>query len=413
VLVLGIETSCDETAAAVVTHEGVVRSDVVHSQVQVHAPYGGVVPELASRDHMTNVRPVVTSALERAGVQLGAIDGIAVTCRPGLSGALLVGTQMARGLAWASNKPIVGVDHLMGHLLAAFLRYPSAPPFQAPEFPYIALLASGGHTAIYLVESPETERIRELGATRDDEAGEAFDKVAKLLGLGYPGGPVIDRLAQEGDPKSIPLSKPMPARDSLEFSFSGLKTNVARWVEMNGLPGNDQVLRDLCAAFQRRVVDTLVRKSLRAAELHQVTTLVLGGGVAANRELRERSVNLGAKQGIRVVVPPVQSCTDNAAMIAQPPRQTISIANRAARFGRTRDRAGRHQSNALNSVRNSYTGVALPPGENCWLTISMSCCRLNGFINTPCAPSPFANLRQSTARRWLPPPDIAMMRAEG
>jgi N6-L-threonylcarbamoyladenine synthase len=316
VLVLGVETSCDETAAAVVTEDGVVKSDVVHSQVQIHAPYGGVVPELASRDHLANIRPVVESALDRAGVQLGDIDGIAVTCRPGLSGALLVGTQMARGLAWASKKPLVGVDHLMGHLLAVFLQHPGAPRPEVPEFPFIALLASGGHTAIYAVEGAEVERIRELGATRDDAAGEAYDKVAKLLGLGYPGGPVIDRLAKEGDPKAIALSKPMPARDSLEFSFSGLKTNVARWVEANGLPGNDRVLRDLCAAFQRRVVDTLIKKSLRAAELRGVDTLVLGGGVAANRELRERSVELGRKKGVRVVVPPVASCTDNAAMIA-------------------------------------------------------------------------------------------------
>lgn len=315
-LVLGIETSCDETAAAVVTHDGIVKSDVVHSQVAVHAPYGGVVPELAARDHMTNVRPVVTRALEQAGVGLRDIDGIAVTCRPGLSGALLVGTQVARGLAWASGKPLVGVDHLMGHLLAVFLQHPGAPEPDRPAFPYIALLASGGHTALYEVQGPETERIRELGATRDDAAGEAYDKVAKLLGLGYPGGPLIDRLAKEGDPSAIALSKPMPARDSLEFSFSGLKTNVARWVEQNGLPGNDAVLRNLCAAFQRRVVDALIKKSLRAAELCGVNTLVLGGGVAANRELRERSVKLGERQGVRVIVPPVKSCTDNAAMIA-------------------------------------------------------------------------------------------------
>lgn len=315
-LVLGIETSCDETAAAVVTHDGVVLSDVVHSQVAVHAPYGGVVPELASRDHLQNLRPVVDRALERAGVALSGIDGIAVTCRPGLSGALLVGTQFARGLAWAAQKPVVGVDHLLGHLLAVFLQHPGAPLCEPVAFPYVALLASGGHTAIYLVQGPEPGRIAELGATRDDAAGEAYDKVSKLLGLGYPGGPIIDRLAREGDPKAIPLSKPMPARDSLEFSFSGLKSNVARWVEANGLPGNDRVLRDLCAAFQRRVVDALIRKSLRAAELHGVGTLVLGGGVAANRELRERSVELGAKQGTKVVVPPVASCTDNAAMIA-------------------------------------------------------------------------------------------------
>lgn len=315
-LTLGIETSCDETAAAIVDQDGLVVSDVVHSQVDVHAPYGGVVPELASRDHMRNIRPVVTAALERARVELDQIHGIAVTCQPGLSGALLVGLQMAQGLAWASGKPIVGVDHLVGHLLAAFLFYPDKPAPEKPEYPFIALIASGGHTAIYRVDGPLVEQIVELGATRDDAAGEAYDKTAKLLGLGYPGGPIVDRLAKDGDPDAIALSKPMAAKSSLEFSFSGLKTNVARWVEKHGLPGDDQVLRDLCAAFQRRVVDALVSKSLRAARLQGIRTLVLGGGVAANRELRERSVAAAEPRGVRVVIPPFRSCTDNAAMIA-------------------------------------------------------------------------------------------------
>jgi N6-L-threonylcarbamoyladenine synthase len=326
-LVLGIETSCDETAAAVVSTDGAVStggtvstgtvlSDVVHSQVKIHAPYGGVVPELAARDHMKNVRPVIETALERAGKTLQQVDGIAVTCRPGLSGALLVGVQVAQGLAWATGKPIVGVDHLVGHLLAVFLRHPNLPPPEVPEFPYVALLASGGHTALYEVTSPNSDSIRELGATRDDAAGEAYDKVAKLLGLGYPGGPVIDKLARRGNPNAVTLSKPMPAKGSLEFSFSGLKTNVARWVETNGVPTTEPLLLDLCAAFQRRVVDALIQKSLEAARLRGIRTLVLGGGVAANSELRERSVILAAEQGVRVVIPPFQSCTDNAAMIA-------------------------------------------------------------------------------------------------
>lgn len=315
--VLGIETSCDETAAAVVTERGDVRSDVVHSQVKVHAPYGGVVPELASRDHMRNIRPVVMSAIERAKLQLHDIDGIAVTCRPGLSGALLVGVQMAQGLAWALDKPLVGVDHLVGHLLAVFLRHPQLDPVDPPaRYPFVAMLASGGHTAIYEVRGPSVEQISELGATRDDAAGEAYDKVAKLLGLGYPGGPIIDKLAKEGNADAISLSQPMASRTSLEFSFSGLKTNVARWVETHGRPGNDSTLRDLCAAFQRRVVDTLIDKSLRAARQREISTVVLGGGVAANSELRRRSVERGDDYGIRVVVPPFRSCTDNAAMIA-------------------------------------------------------------------------------------------------
>lgn len=321
-LVLGIESSCDETAAAVVRTEralgeaGYVLSDVVHTQIQVHAPFGGVVPELASRDHMRNIRPVVATALERAGVTLDQVDGIAVTCRPGLSGALMVGVQMASGLGWAANKPIAGVDHLVGHLLAVFLQYPDVECPQPPTYPFVALIASGGHTAIYRVDAPQPDRIIELGATRDDAAGEAYDKTAKLLGLGYPGGPIIDKLAAEGDPDGVELSKPMPSRKSLEFSFSGLKTNVARWVETHGLPGNDRVLRDLCAAFQRRVVDALVSKAIRATRDQGLRTLVMGGGVAANRALRARALAAGERHGIRVVVPPIKCCTDNAAMIA-------------------------------------------------------------------------------------------------
>jgi tRNA N6-adenosine threonylcarbamoyltransferase len=315
-LVLGIETSCDETGVAVVDGDGRVLADVVQSQVKLHAPFGGVVPELASRDHLKNGRPVLETALGKAGVSLSAIDGIAVTCRPGLSGALLVGVQLARGLAWASDKPVVGVDHLVGHLLAVFLRYPDLEVAAPPDFPFVALLASGGHTALYLVEGKDLASVHELGATRDDAAGEAFDKVAKLLGLGYPGGPVIDRLAREGNAEAIALSRPMPARDSLEFSFSGLKTQVARWVEQHGRPGDDQTLRDLCASFQHRVVDTLVTKAMHAVRQENAGTLVLAGGVAANRELREQALAAGTKAGVRVVVPPFRACTDNAAMIA-------------------------------------------------------------------------------------------------
>ena len=314
--VLGIESSCDETAAAVVRENGAVLSDVIHSQVKLHAPYGGVVPELASRDHMRNIDPVVGEALSRAEVTLEQIDGIAVTSRPGLSGALLVGTQMARGLAWASGKPLVGVDHLVGHLLAVHLEHPNLAPPVRPPFPYVAMLASGGHTAIYRVDGNLPSEITELGATRDDAAGEAFDKVSKLLGLGYPGGPIIDRLAADGDPSAIKLSKPMPARDSLEFSFSCIKSNVVRWVEKNGRPGDDQQLRDLCAAFQRRVTDTLIEKTLRAAQNLNIPRVVLAGGVAANRELRARAVDAGRLLDIEVIVPHIKSCTDNAAMIA-------------------------------------------------------------------------------------------------
>jgi N6-L-threonylcarbamoyladenine synthase len=316
VLVLGLETSCDETGAAVVRADGEVLSDVVQSQVKLHAPYGGVVPELASRDHLKNVRPVVLEAVSRAGVSLADVSGIAVTCRPGLSGALLVGVQAARGLSWSLGKPLVGVDHLVGHLLSVFLRFSGIQNVEPPEYPFVALLASGGHTALYRVDGPRLDQIRELGATRDDAAGEAFDKVAKLLGLGYPGGPIVDKLAKEGDPEAIDLIWPMRRRGSLEFSFSGLKTDVMRWVEKNGRPGDDKVLRDLCAAFQRRVVDTLVDKAVAAAIQQEVKSIVLAGGVAANRELRERALAKSTAHGMRLVVPPFRACTDNAAMIA-------------------------------------------------------------------------------------------------
>ena len=314
--VLGIETSCDETAAAVVTDRGRVESDVVHSQVKLHAPYGGIVPELAARDHVRNLHPVVEAALERAGVGLDEIDGLAVTCRPGLAGALLVGVALGKALAWATQKPIVGVDHLVGHLLAVFLSYRDLPEPDGAEFPFVALLASGGHTALYRVEGPSLELVSELGATRDDAAGEAFDKVAKLLGLGYPGGPIVDRLAKEGDALAIELGRPMRRRDSLEFSFSGLKTNVARWVSEHGQPADQRALANLCAAFQRRVVDTLVAKTVRAARTERVQTIVLAGGVAANRELRASAAQAAERHGLRLVVPPLRACTDNAAMIA-------------------------------------------------------------------------------------------------
>ena len=268
-LVLGIETSCDETAAALVTEDGRVVSDSVHSQIKLHAPYGGVVPELASRDHLRNVRPVIRAVFDKAGIAPSAIDGIAVTCRPGLTGALLVGVQAAKGLAFALEKPLVGVDHLVGHLLAVFLKFPGAPEQPPAEYPFVALLASGGHTALYRVAGPELGSVTELGATRDDAAGECFDKVGKLLGLGYPGGPLIDKLAKDGDPDAIELPWPMRRKGSLEFSFSGLKSNMLRWVTEHGLPADEQTLRNVCAAFQRRVV-----------------------------------------------VPPFKACTDNASMIA-------------------------------------------------------------------------------------------------
>lgn len=311
-LVLGIESSCDETAAAVVRSDGRVLSDVVASQIAVHAPYGGVVPELASRAHLRNVVPVIEQALAEVDGGLGAIDGVAVTAGPGLVGALLVGIQAAKAIAFVRELPLVGVDHLVGHLFAVYLD--RGEPRPMPELPFVALLVSGGHTAIYEVSAHD--RVRILGQTRDDAAGEAFDKVAKLLGLGYPGGPIVDRLAAGGDPRAVRLPTPMSSRRTLDFSFSGLKTAVARLVREEGVPSSEQGLADLCAAFQRSVVRVLVDKSVAACERIGVPRLVLGGGVAANRGLRARAAEVCAARGVELFVPPVLSCTDNAAMIA-------------------------------------------------------------------------------------------------
>jgi N6-L-threonylcarbamoyladenine synthase len=315
VRVLGIESSCDETGAAIVEDDGRVLSDVVQSQVALHAPYGGVIPELASRDHVKNLGPVIREAFARAGKTWDDIDGIAVTNRPGLVGALLVGVQAAKGIAWARGLPLVAVDHLVGHLLAVFLKRgedADAPP----TFPFVALLASGGHTALYRVDGPSAAQTKELGGTRDDAAGEAFDKVGKLLGLGYPGGPEIDRLAAKGDPKKVKLTVPMGQSGSLEFSFSGIKTQIATLVKEEGVPAGEAALADLCASFQSAMTKALAKKLVSAATKEKVSTIVLGGGVAANRELRARTKALAEEKGLRVVLPSLASCTDNAAMIA-------------------------------------------------------------------------------------------------
>jgi N6-L-threonylcarbamoyladenine synthase len=308
---LGIESSCDETAAAVVDERGLVSSDVVSSQIETHAPYGGVVPELASRAHLESVWHVISQAVSEAG-GLDTIDAIAVTQGPGLVGALLVGLSTGKALAFARGLPLVGVDHLVGHLFAPFLQRGDEPT-PVPELPFVALLASGGHTALYEVHAHD--RITMLGQTRDDAAGEAFDKGAKILGLGYPGGPTVDRLASTGDPSRSDLPRPMLRKGSLEFSFSGLKTAIARHVELHGRP-EGQALSDLCAAYQAAIVEVLAQKSLEACKVTGIPRLVLAGGVAANRGLRARTRELGDKRGVSVFVPPIASCTDNAAMIA-------------------------------------------------------------------------------------------------
>ncbi len=306
--VLGLESSCDETAAAIVDDGAVVRSDVVASQHEVHARYGGVVPELASRAHIRNIVPVVQAALERAGGTLEEIDGIAVTNAPGLVGALLVGLQTAKAIAWVTGKPLVGVHHLEGHLSAIFLE-PDPPPL-----PHLALIVSGGHTSLVRVDRHAD--VVELGATRDDAAGEAFDKGAKLLGLGYPGGAVIDRLARTGDPHAVALPRAMTASSTgLELSFSGLKTALLHHVRAHGVP-EGQALADLCASYQAAIVEVLVRKTRRAARRERLAHVQICGGVAANSALRAAIRAAGVEDGFRVYVPPPGRCTDNAAMIA-------------------------------------------------------------------------------------------------
>jgi len=306
--VLGIETSCDETAASVVEDGRRILSDVVSTQVDIHRRWGGVVPELASRNHVVQVMPVVDEALARSGVGPRDLDGIAVTSGPGLVGALLVGVQAAKALALAWGKPLVRVNHLEGHLVAAFLAE------EPPEFPYLGLVVSGGHTSLYVVEG--FGRYRLLGQTRDDAAGEAFDKGAKLLGLPYPGGVAIDRLAKEGDPRAVRFPRANVKGGPLEFSFSGLKTALLHHVRRHGVP-QGRALADLCASYQEAIVSALVQKLFRAARTLQLDRVVISGGVAANSRLRAAVAGRAAEyEGMKVLVPAVRLCTDNAAMIA-------------------------------------------------------------------------------------------------
>jgi N6-L-threonylcarbamoyladenine synthase len=308
-IILGIESSCDDAAAAVIETEragvAIVRANEVANQDDVHRPYGGIVPELASRNHVLTIDPLVQRTLASAGCALGDIDGIAVTRGPGLVGSLLVGLMYAKGLSQVSGIPLVGVNHLEGHLLAPFLE-------NELTMPYLALVVSGGHTALFMVE--EFGRYRRLGATRDDAAGEAFDKVAKLMGLGYPGGRIIDQMAARGKPKCVRLPRARVKGAPLDFSFSGLKTAVALFLRSEAAAVISS--EDLAASFQEAVADMLVRPTIAAAREYDAGTIVLTGGVAANSRLRERLGEAAAAEGRRLVAPSLRYCTDNAAMIA-------------------------------------------------------------------------------------------------
>jgi tRNA N6-adenosine threonylcarbamoyltransferase len=306
-LVLGVETSCDDTAAAVLQDGRTILANVVSSQDQVHRPYGGVVPELASRQHIRNIVPIVDDTLQKAGVTVKALDGIAVTYGPGLVGSLLVGLSLVKGLSFRSGIPYVGVNHLEAHLLAIHLEH------EVP-FPYIALLASGGHTLLYRVNGVGDYLL--LGGTRDDAAGEAYDKVAKMMGLGYPGGRVIDNLAKNGDRTAIRFPRARFRKDSYEFSFSGIKTAVWHYLQSRGKERWESEIADIAASFQEAVVDMLVNPTIKVALASGVSRVVLSGGVAANSRLRERIKQRSDAEGIDVFFPAPKFCTDNGAMIA-------------------------------------------------------------------------------------------------
>ncbi|VAX08380.1 N(6)-L-threonylcarbamoyladenine synthase [hydrothermal vent metagenome] len=310
-LILGIETSCDETGIALYDSEQGLRADVLYSQIELHAEYGGVVPELASRDHVRKILPLIQQAIDESRIQRANIEGIAYTAGPGLMGALLVGAAVGRSLAWAWDIPAVGVHHMEGHLLAPMLEE------NPPGFPFVALLVSGGHTQLVQVEG--VGRYQLLGDTLDDAAGEAFDKTAKMMGLGYPGGPLISKLALEGQPGRFKFPRPMVDRPGLDFSFSGLKTFTLNTLQaqLQDDPAQDpQTRADVALAFEQAVVDTLAIKCKRALLQTGLDRLVIAGGVSANTRLREKLQAMTATQGASIYYPRLEFCTDNGAMIA-------------------------------------------------------------------------------------------------
>jgi N6-L-threonylcarbamoyladenine synthase len=307
-LTLGIETSCDETAVAVLADRFTVRSNLIASQEHLHERFGGVVPEVAARAHVEALNPLLEQALSEADVGFGDLDAVACTVGPGLVGALLVGMAAAKTVALATGATFVGVNHLEGHIWANFLSHGE------PEPPYVCLVVSGGHTMLVLM--PEVHRYELLGQTLDDAAGEAFDKVARLLGLGFPGGPALDTLAREGDPAAVRFPRPMADSGDLDFSMSGLKTAVLRYGKRGQAAGRAILAADLAASFQEAIVDVQVAKTIRAATERGIGTVLLGGGVVANSRLRERMLADGEAAGLTILYPRLDLCTDNAAMIA-------------------------------------------------------------------------------------------------
>ncbi len=308
VLILGIESSCDETAAAVVRSGREVLSDIVNSQIDIHKRYGGVVPEIASRCHIEAVNSVIDEALEKAGVTFGDIDAVAVTYGPGLVGALLVGVSTAKALAYALKKPLVNVNHIKGHICANYAAHPELKP------PFTCLVASGGHS--HIVYAKDYINYEIMGMTRDDAAGEAFDKIARVLGLGYPGGPKIDALAKEGDPHAVEFPRVRMDGKSLDFSFSGVKTAVINHIHKLDQKHEEYNKADIAASFQNAVTDALCEHTIEAALHKNSETIVLAGGVASNSALRSKMTAEAGKRGIAVLYPPPRLCTDNAAMIA-------------------------------------------------------------------------------------------------
>ncbi len=317
-LLLAIETSCDDSAAALVTQQGKVLADLVFSQTQAHAPYQGVVPEIASRGHLVKIVHVVKQAFKQADRCADDVTHIAATCAPGLIGSLLVGAQFAKGFAQAQGIPLIGIHHIEGHISA------SGTQADYPNPPFIALIASGGHSALYACRAPL--QFQTLGCTRDDAAGEAFDKVGKMLGLGYPGGREVDRLAEGGDPNRFPFPVALPDTRTLEYSFSGLKTAVRNKVaelKQTGEGITTTIQRDLCAGAREAIVRALLNKALLACAQTEIRSLVLGGGVAANSLLRHQAVKRTRQEGVALCLPPPQHCTDNAVMIAHAARRRL------------------------------------------------------------------------------------------